>query len=194
MSLKNMILSVFVLVCGLSGTAALAADVEFKLATVSMEKLFDEYYRTQTYNAELKKSAKLLEDKRDKLVLDAKSKQRQLEVLAEEARDRSLSEKARENKKREVEDAYKDARAAEEAVGDFDHTEKRRFSEEMRNAQQELVREIRAKVHDYAVQHGYTLVLDVSGKTLNGVETLVYHDPGFDITVQVLEILNKKGK
>lgn len=105
-----------------------------------------------------------------------------------------MSEEARDRKKREAEKAFTGARDAEEAVADFDRTEKRRFSKEMRNAQQDLVREIRAVIRDYAVQHGFTMVLDVSGKTLNGVETPVYHDPGFDVTGQILEILNKKGK
>ncbi len=37
--------------------------------------------------------------------------------------------------------------------------------------------------------------LDLSGKTLNGVEAVVRADPGFEITVDVaLESLNKKGQ
>ncbi len=171
-----------------------AGGAELKVATVSMERLFDNYHRTQTFNADLKKRAAALENKRDQLVLEAKTKQRALETVAEEARDRSLSESERERKKREAEEAYARARAAEEAVAEFDRTEKRRFSEEMRDAQQELVKEIRQVIREYAAQKGYTLVLDLSGKTLNGVEAVVHADPGFEITEPVLELLNKKGQ
>ena len=148
----------------LSGALApAAAGADLKLATVSMERLFDEYHRTQTFNADLKKRAAALEGKRDQLVLEAKSRQRALETVAEEARDRSLSDSERDRKKRDAEEAYARARSAEEAVVEFDRSEKRRFSEEMREAQQELVKEIRAVIREYAAQKGLTLVLDVSG-------------------------------
>ena len=178
----------------LSGAPAPSAAVELKVATVSMEHLFDNYHRTRTFNVDLKKRAAALDNKRDQLALEAKTRQRALETIADEAHDRSLSESERERKKREAEEAYTLARNAEEALVEFDRTEKRRFSEEMRVAQQELVKEIRKAIREYATQHGYTLVLDISGKSLNGVETAVYSDPEFDITNPVLEILNKKGK
>ncbi len=170
------------------------AKTEINLATVSMERLFDEYHRTRTWNSELKKRATTLEEKRDNLALEARSKQRALETLAEEANDRSLSEAERTSKKREAEEAYKKARSAEEVLIEFDRTEKMRFNESMREAQQELVAEIKAEIRSYSLKHGYTLVLDVSGKTLNSVESLVYSDPGFDITEPILKILNQKGR
>ncbi len=194
--MRQYLIGTFAAVAAAVITGAPAPDAgaaELKVATVSMERLFDNYHRTQSFNADLKKRAAELENKRDQLVLDAKSRQRALETAAEEARDRSLSESERERKKREAEEAYTRARSAEEAVADFDRTEKRRFSEEMRDAQQELVKEIRKVIREYAAQQGYTLVLDLSGKTLNGVETVVHADPSFDITEPVLEILNKKG-
>ncbi|MFN2350726.1 MAG: OmpH family outer membrane protein [Kiritimatiellia bacterium] len=171
--------------------AGAAAAAELKLACVSMERLFDEYHRTTTFNEGLKARAATLEARREKLALEVRARQRDLETLEAEARDPSLSAEGRDSKRRQAESAYTRVREAEEAVLEFDRTEKRRFGEEMRDAQQELVKEIRAVIADYARRNGFTLVLDSSGKTLNGVEAVVYSDDALDLTETILAILNR---
>ena len=63
----------------------------------------------------------------------------------------------------------------------------------MRQAHEELVKEIRIVIRDYARQHSYNLVLDVSGKTLNSIEPVVFYDMSYDITESILKILNRKA-
>ncbi|MCA1808389.1 MAG: OmpH family outer membrane protein [Lentisphaerae bacterium] len=127
--------------------AGAAAAAELKLACVSMERLFDEYHRTTTFNEGLKARAATLEARREKLALEVRARQRDLETLEAEARDPSLSAEGRDK--------------------------------------------IRAVIADYARRNGFTLVLDSSGKTLNGVEAVVYSDDALDLTETILAILNR---
>ena len=58
----------------------------------------------------------------------------------------------------------------------------------------ELVDEIRRAIARYAHKHGYNLVLDYSGRTLNNLPAVIYFTPDSDITDTILELINKGAK
>ena len=54
-----------------------------------------------------------------------------------------------------------------------------------------MLEEIAKKVVIVAKNHSATLVLDKSGPTLLGVSPIIYVDPGYDITEEVMAEINK---
>ena len=170
----------------LPGSAA-----ELKLATVSMERIFDEYHKTQEANAQFKARADEMDVKRRDLMDNVKSRKSELEALSAEARDKSLSDTEREKKKLLAEDKYTQAKDAEEKLMDFDKACKKQIGDQMRQMQQQIITEIRAIIQAYAKNNGITLVLDSSGKTMNQVEAIIVSDKALDITDAILAILNK---
>ena len=163
------------------------------MAFVSMERLFDNYYKTKAANVQLKARFETMEAPRRDLLNKVKALKTELEKLSADARDKSLSDAERDKKRAAVEDTFAQYRDAEAKLAEFDTAYKKQFGEQMKQSQQQLVGEIRAVIEAYAREHALRIVFDSSGKTLNNVESVVYYDSAFDITEPVLAILNKNA-
>ena len=166
---------------------------EPSMAFVSMERLFDDYYKTKAANIQLKARFESVDAPRRELINQVKTLKIEVEKLGAEARDKSLSDAERDKKRTAAENKFALFREAEQKLAEFDNTYKKKFGEQMKQSQQQLVGEIRAVIQAYVKKHGIRIVFDSSGKTLNGVESVVYYDPVFDITAPILAILNKNA-
>jgi len=163
------------------------------MAFVSMERLFDDYYKTKAANVQLKSRFDSVDVPRRELLNQVKTLKTEVDKLGGEARDKSLSDVERDKKRMAAEDKLVLLRDAEAKLSEFDNTCKKQFGEQMKQSQQQLVGEIRAVIETYIKAHGIRIVFDSSGKTLNSVESVVYYDPAFDITDPILAILNKNA-
>jgi len=172
--------------------AALNA-AEPTMAFVSMERLFDDYYKTKAANVQLKSRFDSVDVPRRELLNHVKTLKTEVDKVGGEARDKSLSDVERDKKRMAAEDTLVLLRDAEAKLSEFDNTCKKQFGEQMEQSQQQLVGEIRAVIETYVKAHGIRIVFDSSGKTLNSVESVVYYDPIFDITEPILAILNKNA-
>lgn len=166
-----------------------AADLE--VAVVSMERVFDQYHKTREANALLKARIDEVDIKRQKLLSDVKTLKAELETLNIEISDNSLSESEQKKKKQLVKDKFALYRDAEDKLIEFDRTSKNEFGSQMRNTQGEIVDDIRETIQQFIKGKGIILVFDSSGKTMNGVESLIYFDRALDITDEVIALLNK---
>ncbi|MCX6993711.1 MAG: OmpH family outer membrane protein [Kiritimatiellaeota bacterium] len=173
--------------------AAALNAAEPTMAFVSMERLFDDYYKTKAANVQLKVRFESVDVPRRELMNQVKTLKTEVEKLGAEARDKSLSDAERDKKRTAAEDKFALFRDAEQKLAEFDTTYKKQFGEQMKQSQQQLVGEIRAVIEAYVKKHGIRIVFDSSGKTLNSVESVVYYDPVFDITEPILAILNKNA-
>ena len=173
--------------------AAALNAAEPAIAFVSMERLFDDYYKTKAANVQLKARFESVDGPRRELMNQVKTLKTEVEKLGAEARDKSLSDAERDKKRTAAEDKFALFRDAETKLAEFDNTYKKQFGEQMKQSQQQLVGEIRAVIEAYVKEHGLRIVFDSSGKTLNNVESVVYYDPAFDITAPILAILNKNA-
>jgi len=53
------------------------------------------------------------------------------------------------------------------------------------------VDEIRETIQSYARNQMYSAVMDTSGQTLNGIETILYMEPRLDVTSEIIDVLNR---
>lgn len=168
-------------------------NTEMKIAFVSMERIFEEYYKTKKANARLKARVEEAGIERKKLLADVTDQKEELETLSREIRDKSLSNAEREKKRQQLEDKYLKFKKTEEKLFNYNRKCKRQFSEEMRETQTKLVAEIREVIQVYVKKHDISIVLDDSGKTLNNVEAVIYYDKTMDITDDIIAILNRNN-
>jgi Skp family chaperone for outer membrane proteins len=59
---------------------------------------------------------------------------------------------------------------------------------------QEILRNIQKAIASRAELEGYSLVLDHSGKTLNGISAVLFYKPHMDITEEIIKDLNRGHK
>lgn len=166
---------------------------EQKIAFISMERVFDEYYKTKTANAQFKTRGEEIDMKRKELVVKAKALKAEFDKLNAECRDKSLNDNARGKKREAAEDKLNELKEAEGNLMEFDKTYKKEIADQMRQMQQQIVGEIRGVIQTYAAENKISIVFDSSGKTLNNVEGVMYFDFSLDITEPILTIMNKNA-
>ncbi len=182
----------------LSATLAVFCSMTFhimagdsNIAYVSMRRVFDEYHKTIKASAIMKARADTMELERKDFLNECKKLKTSLDTQIAEARDKSLTEAAREQKKEEAEETLIKLRKSEERLERFDRTSRRQFDEDMRDQQQALVEEIKTAIARHAKKKGFNMVLDISGKSLNNTEVIVFCDQQPDITDDIIAIINK---
>ena len=189
MKLRHSIPTLCVLLAFASTLPACAAD--FKVAFINMKQVFDEYYKTRKANTEFKARADTVELERKEKVAELKTLKAELETLASDARDTSLSDTEREKKRKVAESKFSAFKDAEEELAIFDRTKQKGLGQDMQEKQQELVEEIRAVIATHVKAKGITMALDSSGKTFNNTEAVIYYDETLDITDEIVALVNK---
>ncbi len=158
---------------------SLAGAGPFKIGVVDVQKVVFESKRGQKAKAEWEKEYQEKKKKIDKLA-------KEIEKMREELKKNAavLSEKAKKQKEEELRKKMMEYQ--------FARQEAMRYLQK-RNAElvDAILKDVMAKVKDYAKKNGYTMIIDVSGR-------VVYHDNSIDLTKQVIKLLDAqesaKGK
>jgi outer membrane protein len=176
------------LTLGLAGLAG-AADAP-RVVFVDLEKVFKEYHKTKTADAELKKQADGFKEERKALIDSYRKLQDSFNAVRDEAQDTALNDDARTRKRTEAEEKLVEMREAESKIRRFDESKQKQLDEQSKRMRKTIVEEIREQLNAHSIGKGYSLVIDGSGETLNGEPVVLYSDGKLDITKEVLELLN----
>jgi outer membrane protein len=152
---------------------------------------FNDYYKTKLADQQLKEQAEDFNSERKQLVEVYEKFQEDFNKLREESSNAALTETARDDLRKQAEEKLIELRDQEQKIRRFDETRRKQLEEQGRRMRKRIVEEIKEKVQTYARNQGFTAVIDISGQSLNGVTLVLYTDKKVDITVNVLELLNK---
>lgn len=169
---------------------ALAQDGGARIVGVNLERLFNEYYKTKRADAQLRSQAEEFNKERQTLIAEAEAAQKEFTALRDEAQNPALTEEARAAKRAQAEEKLLAIRNQESKIKQFEELRAKQLEEQSRRMRRGLVEEIREAVRSFAKTRGYDLVLDLSGNSMNGVETVLYASVPMDITREVLEQIN----
>ena len=173
------------------------AEAATSIATVSLDKVYNGYWKTDQENDKLKKKQKMAQDKikglNQSLTKDGEVLSRMIKAL----NDPNLS--AAEKTKRQQQAGLKqqELRQQSEAIQAFGNATSKDLELEMRKARDGIMEEIQQVVAAKARAEGFDLVLDKAGKSAAIAPIVVYSADGNDLTESVLKQLNlsdpKKG-
>ncbi|MEE2813069.1 MAG: OmpH family outer membrane protein [Verrucomicrobiota bacterium] len=174
-----------------------SAEAATSIATVSLDKVYNGYWKTDQENDKLKKKQKMAQDKikglNQALTKDGEVLSRMIKAL----NDPNLS--AAEKTKRQQQAGLKqqELRQQSEAIQAFSNATSKDLELEMRKARDGIMEEIQQVVAAKARAGGFDLVLDKAGKSAAIAPIVVYSADGNDLTESVLKQLNlsdpKKG-
>jgi outer membrane protein len=188
--MKKMIRTLIALAALSAGTTMLAQPA-LKLVVVDMAKVYDNHYKTEDINAKLRD----LELKAQEQVAEL-NKQGQILVdeykeLIEQSKNTVLTAEARAKAENDAQQKLEDIQRKQGDVQRF-HTDTRNsLQQRLKNHRDLLLEDITKIVNDLAKKKGATLVVDRSGPTLFGIPAVLYADPGYDITDEVVTETNK---
>lgn len=168
-----------------------AASAELTVVTVSMQKLFDGYYKSTEANQRL-------ESIREQAVAEAQEKEQELQAMAEQIRSMQeelqnpvLSDESKQTKQAELQQV---AQEGQRKQAEFQQWQQQTMgslnqrSQEIRNT---LIEEIVKVVNDIALKdYSADLVFDTSDILGSGVPTVLYADSDLDVTDKVMLKLN----
>jgi Skp family chaperone for outer membrane proteins len=170
--------------CMLASASGLLAQ-NLKFATIDMQLVFDGYYKTKRFE-------KAIVSDSDMVYLEALEKERtalqeELQQLIQRAQSFAMTDEA----KKENKDAgVKASTALRDKERDI-ATVKRKLERRKSDERASILEEISKVTTQYAKDNQIDLLIDSSGKTLNGIPTLVYATATLDVTTPVLTLLNQ---
>jgi outer membrane protein len=180
-------------VTGLLLAASTPALGDVKIAVVDLKKLFDNYYRRDQAEKQLKERAAEFDKTRGILMEEYKKANEDLKKLVESANDQAVSASERERRKGEAEKKSQDIRDQENSIRQFDNTSRQTLGEQMNRLRENVLKDIRAIIDEKSKVAGYQLVLDTAAQTVNQTPAILYTSlsgTDLDITDAVLKELN----
>lgn len=189
----NRIVSLLALVVGIAAAPA-SAQAQMKVGTIDMKQVFDSYYKTKDAEAKINESRAQAQKELAERLDTFNKAQEQARKLNDEAGKSELSEKAKAEKVKGLNEKLQELGVMQREVQEFQQTRERQLSEQSVRSRNVLVEEINKIVSDVVKTNGYDLVFDKSGQSLNAVNVLVHSKESFDFTADVLSKLNADQK
>ncbi len=120
--------------------------------------------------------------------------QEEARKLNDEANKPELSEKAKAEKSKALNEKLQALGTLQREVQEFQQTRERQLSEQSVRSRNALLEDLNKVIADKVKAAAYDLVLDKSGQSLNAVGILVYSKDSFDFTNDVIAEVNKGSK
>jgi len=180
--------SLLLLVLLTSNAGAFAAD--FKIATVDLRKVFDNYYKT--IQANIASSNSLVEVRKQLNDMYAARNKRgtEYQTAVGNANDQAISAEERAKFKKSAEDIALDLQIQEETITNFVYRTETKRRDDMVQHVHDLTTEILDVMKAMAKKQGYTLVLDRTAETVTGNPMVLYTSGENDLTDALLKELN----
>lgn len=169
---------------------AFAASAQQRIATVDMDKVFREYYKTKIVEANLKRQADIYKEYAVKLQEEIRKLQAQFIELRDASLNVVLTEAARESKRLAARDKYARIVAKENELKNYNREKQAQLRDDQDRQRAKILSEIQVVVKNQATLGGYQLVLDNKALSISGLPIVVYSAPATDITVSVIKELN----
>ncbi len=168
-----------------------AADLS--IGVVDMGKVFAEYHKTKSAQAQLAKNMEAAKEQMTERVNALKKIAEEVQKLLKEARDPVLSEQIRAKKGAEYEAKVNEMRSLERDVQEFQQRRQGQLQEEGMQERKKIYDQILAAVSEKAKGDGYDLVFDKSSIGASGLPMLIHAKEGVtkDFTSEVIVLLNK---
>lgn len=189
--MNKMIRTLMTLAALAVGSTALQAQPALKLIVVDMAKVFDSHYKSEEANAKFKDAEQKAREQAEELNKQGQALVEEYKELAEQAKNALLTPEARTKAEGDAQKKLDEIRRKQEEVQSFRVQTERSLQQRIKTHRDLLLEEISKSVAEIAKKQGATLVLDKSGPTLFGIPAVIYADPAYDITEQVIAEVNK---
>jgi outer membrane protein len=178
---------------GAFGSAALSASAQpaLNIVVVDMAKVYDNDWKTQDEMTKLNGSRTSAQQQFDQMTKDGQAMIDQYKALDEQAKNPLTSPEAKTKAQTDQQALGEKIQAKQNERAQFAQTVQREFQQQIQNFHDLMMEEIGQKAAEIGKSHGATLVLDKSGVGVLGARSIIYSDPAYDITAEVLAAVNK---
>ena len=189
--MNKMIRSLLTLAAFGASSIALLAQPAFKLVVVDMAKIYDSHYKTEEANLKFRDAEQKATEQVEELNKQGQSMVDEYKELTEQSNNTVLTVEARNKAGAEAQKKMEDIQRKQGEVQNFRTNTQRSLQQRIKTHRDLLLEEITKIVNNLAKLRGATLVVDKSGPTLFGIPSVLYADPSYDMTEEVVLEVNK---
>lgn len=188
----NMMFRKTLAVAALAGLCSIAAaQPALKVATVDMNRLLKDYYKSAEATAKLQEAGKKAEEQIEQMNKQGKELIEQFKEMEEQSKSLLLSAEARNKAAEDAKAKFEEIQRKDADVKGFAANTQRALQQRTATTIQLLLEEIQKVATDVAKKRGATMLLDSSGPTQLGIPPILFSDASYDITEEVLKEINK---
>jgi outer membrane protein len=172
-------------------TVAFAEEAKLNIATVDMQELFKQYYRTNEAQKQINvERARIQKDNNERLAR-IRELEGTLASLRKQLEDPSLADSKKQTLFKDWQTQQQEAIALDRERREFLQRRNQALNEKMVQRMKGILEEIRKLVEEKAKLDNYDYVFDKSGLSTSQVPFLLYTKDATDITAGLLKTLNK---
>jgi Skp family chaperone for outer membrane proteins len=161
-----------------------------KIGSVSLEKLYGDFYKTKIARKTFEDSVSVYRKDRQQRIDDFNKLNDEYQKLREEAASQALTQEKRDLKTKASQEKLLELRKANQAIQEFEQSSQQFLSDQQRRQNTAIMKEVLEAVRKKARDGAYTVIVDSSGLSSAGIPAAVYADEKLDITDLVLKDLN----
>jgi outer membrane protein len=164
---------------------------EEKIVFIDLERVFNEFYKTQLAKSKMDVQQQDIEAERNVLVDEMTAINTEVDTLRKDARDTTLTDEIRDSKRIQYEEQLLNLRAKQKELDEFTTRRQQQLQAQVSRMSQTIMDEIRQEVIGYAKMKGVSAVIDSSTRRA-AIGVFIYTHPDVDITDAILAELNSR--
>lgn len=175
------------------GAFSLSAQAQpaVKILVVDMAKIYDNHYKTLEQNAKIQSDDQKAQEEVEKMNKEGNALVDEYKSLAEQSNNPALTAEAKTKAQGEAQKKLEAIQRKQQEVQVFIQNTRNSLQQRLQTFRSLMLEEISKVASDVAKRRGATILLDKAGPSLIGISNLVYSDPAYEITDEVMKEVNK---
>jgi outer membrane protein len=169
------------------------ARAEIKVGTVDMDRIFKQYKKTEEIKNKFNASASVIEKEFNNRSADLQKKIEEINQLKALISKGDSPKEVLEAKSQECEAKISKASILDRELAEYRSAKQKKLDEDSLVMRKEIINDIMTVINDQTKVRGFDIVLDKSGLSAGAIPVVLFARPEFDISDNVLAILNKKA-
>ncbi len=166
---------------------------ELKIGVIDMNRIFSEYEKTKKAQSDFENLEKGANRELETRLAELKKRVEAIDKLTADLQKTELSSDLRAAKEKEREAKIAEAKKMDEETAAFRSAKEKNFQEEFTKTRKTIIDEIMIVVDEQTKIRGFDLLFDKSGLSAGAIPVVLYARPDFDISTEIITILNKKA-
>jgi len=162
-----------------------------KIATVNMERLFNEYHKTTEVQRDINIERARIQKDNNLRLKDIRDIDDALQKIREQLKDETLGERKRKDLRQEASDLSQDGIHKERERAEYLERRNRALSEKMNKQMRAILVKIQRSVSERAKAGNYDYIFDQSGNSNQGIPFVLHARDTTDLTDSLLEEINE---
>jgi outer membrane protein len=189
--MKNPIKSLVAIAAFAALALGAQAQPAVKILVVDMAKLYDTHYKTLEQNAKIQADDQKAQEEVEKMNKDGNALVEEYKTLNDQSNNPALSPEAKSKAQDAAAKKLESIQNKQREVQTFIQNTRNSLGQRLNTFRALMLEEISKIATDVGKRKGATILLDKAGPTGIGISNLIYADPGFDITDDVVKEINK---